>query len=292
MSPAMPLKQSKYPTRTPLPLATNHEASYSALLYRTPIRSQDQWTATSTVQPDRKIAMTLALMLAAIGLHSPIFAGATALVGWSLGAIVEEVAFSSSPVLFRFTHRGVMYVVGLIPLGAHVRFKGDRDKPKSTQELLFAADMEPPGFNDLHPLKRVLIALSACAGYFVVAMVCLGPWIASRSLARGFVQAFPFAPWTPAWVPGGRDLAGHMVSLFRDGPFPTALGVFMAKLAALNLLPIPPLAGGMSLMYLLGWKKGLPEKYQFAATYVGMLVCLLAMGYWTIQFASVLLGKN
>ena len=149
--------------------------------------------------------------------------------------------------------------------------------------------MEPPGFNDLHPLKRVVIAASGCVPWSP-SHVLSGPVASVRSLGRGFVQIMPFAPWTPAWVPGGKELAGRFVAMFGDGPFRLALGVLAAKLAAVNLLPLPPFNGGMIITYLLGWKKGLPERTLATATYVGLLIMLITCGYWLLEFAAVFRG--
>jgi hypothetical protein len=104
----------------------------------------------------------------------------------------------------------------------------------------------------------------------------------------GFAQLTPFAPWTPAWVPGGKVLAGRFVSLFRNGPFRVALGVLAVKMAAMNLLPILPLNGGAIITYLVWWRKEPPENVSNAATYVGLCVSLIVMGYWLIQLAGAL----
>jgi membrane-associated protease RseP (regulator of RpoE activity) len=234
--------------------------------------------------------MTLALFFVAYTLVIATHVGAMALTGWRLGATVEEVSLFCSPVLIRLQHRGVQFKLGLIPCGGYVRFKGDREQPKDMDEILFAADMEPPGFNDLHPIKRAAIHASGCVALIAVAACCLGPLASVRSLGRGFVQFMPFAPWTPAWVPSGKVLAGRLVALIREGPFLLLLGVLAAKLAAANLLPLPTLNGGMITLCLLGGKRGLPEKVVTAATYVGLCMVLPAMLYWILCIAAVLLG--
>jgi membrane-associated protease RseP (regulator of RpoE activity) len=229
------------------------------------------------------------LFFAAVSLCVVAHVGAMALVGWRVGATVEEVSFFFGSALIRFRYRGVSYRVGVIATGGFVRFKGDRDKPKGSEEIMFAADIEPPGLLDLHPLKRVVIAASGCGALLTLAALCLGPWASVRSLGRGFVQLSPFAQWTPAWVPEGKELAGRFVSLFRHGPFRVALGVLAAKFAAFNLLPLPPLNGGLIVADLLGWRKRLPENVSNVMTFVGMLVSLILIGYWIIQFAAVFL---
>jgi membrane-associated protease RseP (regulator of RpoE activity) len=215
--------------------------------------------------------------------------GAMALVGWWVGATVEEVSFFFGPTLFRFLYRGVSYRLGAVPVGGFVKFKAEREKNKDSEQILFAADMEPPGFHDLHPLKQTLIAASGCAALLALAALCLGPWAAVRSLGRGFVQLIPFAPWTPAWVPRGRELALRFMALLQEGPFRVALGVMAAKLAAANLLPWPPLNGGMILTSILGWRKGLSENVLLVMTYVGLCVSLTLFVYWIVQIGTVLL---
>lgn len=112
--------------------------------------------------------MSVALLfLAAQAICVAIHTGTMALVGWRLGATVEEVSFFASPGITQFRYRGVKYRIGIIPMGGSVRFKGDRDKPKSSEEVLFAADLGPPGFSDLHPIKRVAIVAAGCVGLVV-----------------------------------------------------------------------------------------------------------------------------
>jgi membrane-associated protease RseP (regulator of RpoE activity) len=228
------------------------------------------------------------LILAAHAICVAVHISTMAVVGWRLGATVKEVSLFFSPVVIRFRYRGVNYQLGILPLGGSVRFKDDQDKPKGSEELLFAADMEVPGLSDLHPLKRAAIPAAGCAALIVLGALCLGPWASVRSLGRGFLQLMPAAPWTPAWVPGGRALANRFVSLFRGGPFRVALGVLAAKQAAFNLLPLPPLNGGVIVISLAGWKKRLPEMAEIMANYVGIFFAILLTGYWIIRLAEAL----
>jgi hypothetical protein len=43
----------------------------------------------------------------------------------------------------------------------------------------------------------------------------------------------------------------------------------------------------MIITYLLGWKKGLPERIRVSATYAGLLLTLIIFGYWILEFAAV-----
>jgi membrane-associated protease RseP (regulator of RpoE activity) len=229
------------------------------------------------------VILLLAAEIPCVFLH----VGTMALVGWLLGATVEEVSWFFGPPYFRFRICRVSFRIGVIPFGGYAKFKGDQDPPKSRDEVVFAADMEPPGFNDLHPLRRAAIAASGCLALLFLAALCLGRWPSVRSLSRGFVQLVTFAPWTPAWVPGGRKLAGRFLSLFRTGPYRIALGVLAAKQAAVNLYPVPPLNGGMIINTLLEWRRRLPEKFEDAANFVGIFGFLFLPIYWTFQLVAL-----
>jgi membrane-associated protease RseP (regulator of RpoE activity) len=61
--------------------------------------------------------------------------------------------------------------------------------------------------------------------------------------------------------------------------------VLAVRFAALNLLPISPLNGGMIVTTFVGWKKGLPDSALTAVTYMGLCMSLILIGYWILQFA-------
>jgi membrane-associated protease RseP (regulator of RpoE activity) len=229
------------------------------------------------------------LLVAAAAICTVVHVGMMALAGWYVGATVEEVCFFLGPWPIRFCYRGVNFRIGAIPLGGYVKFKGDQDKPKDADEILFAADAEPPAWWDLHPVKRVVTLGSGCVALMVLAALCLGPWGSVRSTGRGFVQVAPFAPWAPAWVPSGGELVERFVSLLRDRPFRVGLGVLAAKVAAANLLPLASLNGGMIVAYLAAWRRRLPENVEIAWTCVGFGVLLILWVYWLVQIAGVLL---
>jgi membrane-associated protease RseP (regulator of RpoE activity) len=224
-------------------------------------------------------------MIPCVALH----VSTMAFVGWLLGATLEEVSFGFGPACFQSRIGRVQFRFGLIPLGGYARFNGDQEPAKSQEEILFAADMEPLGFNDLHPLRRVAVVASGCLALVVLAAFCLGPSHSVRSVARGFAQLVPFAPWTPSWVPEGRELASRCIALFRIGPYRIALGVLAAKIAAANLLPLPSFNGGAIILTLLQWRRGLPEKIVDGVTTLGTLCALCLMIYWSFQILLALI---
>jgi membrane-associated protease RseP (regulator of RpoE activity) len=228
--------------------------------------------------------MKLALLLYAVSAFAvSVHVGTMALVGMRLGVPVQEVTLFYGNAWLRFRHRGVDYRIGWIPLGGVVRFQSHRAGSVDPEKVLFAADLDPPGLNDLHPLERAFIAASGCLTLIALSVLCLGPLAGVRSVGRGFVQLIPFAPWTPAWVPSGKDLVSRFLALLRSGPFRVALGVLAAKVAALNLLPLPPFNGGVIVLTLLGWKKGPPAKVEDFANQLGMWIALILLGYWILM---------
>jgi membrane-associated protease RseP (regulator of RpoE activity) len=233
----------------------------------------------------RCIVTLVAASIPCVFLH----VGSMALAGLLLGATLEEVSWFYGPPYIRFRIGQVNCRFGLIPFGGYARFKGEQTPRKAMEEPLFAADLEPPGFNDLHPLRRAATMASGCLALLILAVGCVGVRRAVLSLARGFVQAVPFAPWTPDWVPTGRELAGHVLSLFQTAPFGIVLGVLAAKLAAFNLLPVPPLNGGHIVMTFIDWHKKLPEKVTETITYMGIFLSLWVVLYWATRFAAVLI---
>jgi membrane-associated protease RseP (regulator of RpoE activity) len=244
-------------------------------------RRQDHGRPGFSPQSESAAAMKLALFLYAVSAFAvAVHVGTMALVGMRLGVPVQEITLFYGTAWLRFRYRGVEYRVGWIPFGGVVRFQSRRARSVDPEKVLFAADMDPPGVNDLHPLERAFIAASGCLALIVLSASCLGPLAAVRSFGRGFAQLIPFAPWTPAWVPSGRDLVGRFLALLRSGPFRVALGVLAAKLTALNLLPLPPFNGGVIVLTLLGWKKGPPAKVEDFANQLGMWIALFLLGYW------------
>jgi membrane-associated protease RseP (regulator of RpoE activity) len=231
------------------------------------------------------IVVLLAALIPCFVLH----VSTMAFVGWALGATLEEVSFGFGSPCLHYRVGRVQFRLGVIPMGGYAKFKGDQEPAKSREEILFAADMEPPGFNDLHPLRRATVSASGCLALVVLAAFCLGPWHSVRSVARGFAQLVPFAPWTPSWVPEGRELAGRCFSLLKTGPYRIVLGVLAAKMAAANLLPLPPLNGGVIILTLLEWNRRLPEKVLAALTTLGVLGAICLMIYWVAQILLVLL---
>src|SRR5262249_12719067 len=94
----------------------------------------------------------------------------------------------------------------------------------------------PVGFRALHPLRRVAIVVGSWAVPALFACVLLGPARAARHLQSALPQ-LARAIDTSAAV--------RLLEAFFALPWPTALGVFLMKVVAFNVLvPVPTQAGG------------------------------------------------
>jgi hypothetical protein len=105
--------------------------------------------------------------------------------------------------------------------------------------------------NRLKKLPQPLHALALAIPWYVqigVAMACLGPAEGFQQFTAGFPAVFDLAA-----LPGRVE---RFVGLLREGELIRAWGIMSARMAALNLLPIPTLAGA-SLM-LLPWRNASP----------------------------------
>ena len=225
------------------------------------------------------------LFLAAHTICVIVHTGVMALVGSRLSATVEEASifFRPTPIRLRFCR--TQDRVGIIPSGGSVRFLGDRDGPAAPEEGFFAATPTLPGFGDLHPLVWAATPAAGCLALIALGAFCLDPSASIRSLGRGFLQIIPFAPWVPAWVPAGEELADRLFSLLQNKPFALALGVIAVREAAFNLLPVPPLNGsdiGSALAH--GRKR--PSEWGIRATTVGIMISVGLMGYWALQLVG------
>lgn len=184
--------------------------------------------------------MLLALQfIAAIALLVALHITVVALLGRWLGIAIREVSFGVGPVLLS---AGVFRLRAL-PLGGSVAFKDTQtETPPPGVGDKWAAD----AFDHQPRAVRVLLPLCGVAALAAVAFA-LRPGSAGASVAHGFVQIVSGAL---APLSTGRQLidgAMHVASL----GFVPLLGMLAAKVAALNLLPLPSMAGGQALLALL-----------------------------------------
>jgi hypothetical protein len=189
------------------------------------------------------------------------------LAGLACGAPAEEVSLFFGPRLLSFRLGGLTCRLGCLPLGGYVKFHDDDLGPLRRR------------YRDLHPLTRAAIPLAGCAALLLVAMACLGPAEGWGSFLRGFGQ-FPAGALAP--LSTGQELQARLAEVLTALPLAAALGVFAAKVAAVNLLPLPPLNGGQVLATLLRWRRPPGSRLETAANYAGLLIYLaLCLGWLT-----------
>jgi membrane-associated protease RseP (regulator of RpoE activity) len=200
---------------------------------------------------------------------------AHALAGKALGADVEEIRLFGGPAIARVRLGGFLWVVNLLPgLGGYVKFR------------VKAIDEFSKGFEDLHPLRRILVIAAGSLTIVAVLLVCLGPVNGTLSIWHGFREV----------VRGGLDpvavgvpLVRSLFQLIRISPPSTSLGIIAAKMAAFNLLPLLGLDGGLILWNPAQWRVCFSDRIALGATTVGLVaVCILCCG-WLHAIARVLI---
>lgn len=185
-----------------------------------------------------------------------------ALVSWGVGASLSEVRFHLGPPLFFLRIRGVKWSFGFLNIGASVTYEalGIRRDGSDNNSFLQL------------PLPLRLIAhTGTVAGMLLLAVVCLSPARGLAAFTSGFEQVVN--------VFLARERVGAFLALLRTEGFLPALGVLSAKLAAFNLLPIPPLTGYLMLREL--WQ-GIfkPQIRSDAVPAWGVLLVLLLLLGW------------
>lgn len=218
------------------------------------------------------------VLLDAVVVGVVVYTAGHAAAGRAAGVTVEEVGLFVGPALLDFRVKGVRYRLGMIPVGGYVKFLGDDEK----------GGVPPGSFHRLHPLVRVAVMAAGPLAILALSAACLGPAHAARSFVHGFGQA---APFLAARGPGGGELLRGLSAVLTYGSFRTAVGVVAAKVAAMNLLPIPALVGGTIVTNLLGWRRGLPDGALTALNTAGLVVTLVLVGYWVVAVARFALGS-
>ena len=164
------------------------------------------------------------LVLYAIALvQMLIFVAATYGLARAFGLAPRVIALGL-PAVLRVRARSPEVRLGPLP-SASVELAGD--------EVVAGARVT---YRGLARAKRLAIVLAPWAVILGIAIACIGLAPALRSFARGFGQMLFTVDLAP--------LARRMIELAEHAPL-RATGVFLAKLAAMNLLPFGGLAGGM-----------------------------------------------
>lgn len=183
-----------------------------------------------------------------------LWALAQAAVASTLGARPVLVDLGLGPVLLSTRIGGILWSFRPLAVASAVGFT----------EAAETADA--PARNRLQQLSLPLhgaVILLPWAVQVAIAMACLGAAEGLRQFVHGFALPFELSA-----LPGRIE---RLVELLRHGELLRAWGLISAKLAAINLLPMPILAGGQFL--LLPWR----ERYPVWAGLLNLLSVLVAL---------------
>jgi membrane-associated protease RseP (regulator of RpoE activity) len=193
--------------------------------------------------------MTGIIIIVVVAISVAVHVLSVATAGSLMGASIEEIKLYSGPCLFRVKLNSGSLYVHAIPLGGSVKFWGE--------------------LADVQPLKQVFVAVSGTLALLVVAIFVLGISEGLEQFGAGFRQivAGAFAPSAT-----GAGLIRTAYDFLIANSFFACLGAVAAKMAAGNLLPVPSLAGGDAVLYLLNTVMPLTSETRERIRIVGLLV--------------------
>jgi membrane-associated protease RseP (regulator of RpoE activity) len=199
---------------------------------------------------------------------------AIALVGVLSGATLKQASLGIGPVLFRSRLRGAEVIVRLLPMNGYVQFWRSDDEPPAPEGARL--------FDDLPAYKRAATQLAGALAVFVVGSAIAGSLL-WREARGGVIDLFrgALAPTST-----GADLFAEMMMAARERPYHVFVSLLFVKVAAWNLLPIPPLNGGAVLVDLT-----MPRGRTGAratVTVVGFVIMLAAFIAWAIALVTFL----
>ncbi|MDP9993778.1 membrane-associated protease RseP (regulator of RpoE activity) [Variovorax boronicumulans] len=219
--------------------------------------------------------MLIALkFIAAIALLAALHIAVMAVLGRWLGIAVRQVSLGFGPVLFSFG----IFQLRALPFGGSVTFKDTRSED-TTDEAPAEHGRVDDAFDHQPRAVQVLLPLAGAASLAVVALL-LHPGSALAGIGHGFAQI----------VAGGVSPLGTAQELIEGARafatqqgFLPLLGMLAAKLAALNLLPLPAMNGGQALLALM--KRDLHEDsspWLQRLTEWGLWLCVALALSWAV----------
>ncbi|BBO30557.1 hypothetical protein [Lacipirellula parvula] len=152
-------------------------------------------------------------------------------VGWTMRLRPVTITLHQGPSITAFSWRGMAFFLRLLPLGSGVRFlERAHVSPACAQQvkgrIVFA--------DELHPLCRILFALSPPCGFLAFAWIVLGD-----NLYLDAITALPQI-YLGALRPNslGVELLSHYVTKWQESPL-IALALLSAKYGVYLLVPTP-----------------------------------------------------
>ncbi|HEY5756679.1 MAG TPA: site-2 protease family protein [Steroidobacter sp.] len=199
---------------------------------------------------------------------------ALALAGVAFGIELREVSFGVGKALFS---RGKV-TVRLLPISGYAKYASTFETPEADPATTF---------NHKPALVRAVVPLTGCVALMLVAaMIPVGAGISE--VTEGFRQVIVGA-FGPTSTAQGYIQALHDRSLSHG--FMVVLGVLAAKMAALNLLPLPFLNGGQALLAFVPTDPNVEPGWQQKLVQFTFLPFIALMGAWLYAICIFAIGS-
>lgn len=198
---------------------------------------------------------------------------ALGLAGLASGSELLELSFGTGKAIFR---RGKLKI-GSVPLGGYAKFSDTRETP----------DADPAtAFNRKPAYVQALVQLVGCASLVVLAALILAGAGVTEFVA-GFRQVIvgAFAPRSTA-----QEYIQALHDLSVSHGFLAVLGVLAAKVAAVNLLPLPFLNGGQALLAFVPGDPTVYPDWQLRWMQIAIFPYLAMMGSWAYALVFFAIG--
>ena len=193
----------------------------------------------SALGDTRRVTANVLVLIGAAALHVALFTGTTWWLVTALGGHATEAAFGT-PALIKRRVGATTVSLGPIPTGSVTILGRMGDQPAN----------DPRDWRHLGLGTRLAILFVPWLLVIAIAIGCLGPHHAATSFAHGVAQLLLVLDLTP--------LVRRFFALAAVNPVQVTIGLLFAKSVALNLLPVPGLAGGGLILELMrrprpGW---------------------------------------
>lgn len=207
----------------------------------------------------------LIAIIAGLFLSSLVYALATALSGRLAGLAIDCVTVGAGPRLAEGRIGTLPARLALVPITAGVTFAPDADGASRLDRLSLPASL--------------LVQIAGPLAMLALAALLLGPY-ALNVAANVWTGVFALAG------DSGKDVMLTAVNALQRAPLVEGIGLVAASNAAVQMLPFPPLTGGMMLMRLFGLK-GETALAQTAFK-IGFALCLALAAVAAVRLGSIL----
>jgi len=209
----------------------------------------------------------LALVFVAQLVSSLCFLAGTGLCARALGVATERLQLGFGPAIMKRKIGSVTYAFGMFPLGSYVQF----ERPDAPEDAPEDAEPPPDAFERASRVRRLTIALTGLLSMALIPLVWFGPIDGAIHIWRGIPQLVGGAISPFGTARGLIEAADALPAL-------TLMPIFMAKIAAYQILPLPATNLWTILRVLLGggWQRSV----------IGPLVTVLFGGVWLVAVVS------